>query len=231
MSINPLRSGMPVVGPNGLISAQFQRWVTELIAELESTVFPVGMVGSTFSATEPSGWKFLNGQALDQDDFAELYAVIGNTFGGTSTTFNLPDLTDKGLIGAGTISLKGTGGSNSLTLTVAQLPAHSHAVTDAGHTHGVTDAGHSHGVTDPGHDHTDETTGSEGVQSGAGATVADYDAAGATSSDTTGITVDSATTGLTVDSAATGISVDSTGSGDAIDTTPASIGVNWMIKT
>ncbi|MFP3798429.1 hypothetical protein [Paraburkholderia sp. SIMBA_027] len=70
---------------------------------------------------------------------------------GTSGTI---DLTNKFVLGAGkTVTQGATGGSHTTTLSVANLPAHSHGIVDSGHSHGITDRGHSHGVTDNGHAH------------------------------------------------------------------------------
>jgi microcystin-dependent protein len=62
-----------------------------------------------------------------------------------------PDLRDKFIIGAGsTYAPAATGGSSTVTLIEANLPAHSHSLTGAsaaaagGHTHSVSDAGHYH---------------------------------------------------------------------------------------
>lgn len=48
------------------------------------------------------------------------------------------------------------GGSATVTLTAAMIPAHTHSVTDPGHTHGASQAAHSHTITifDPGHAHS-----------------------------------------------------------------------------
>ncbi len=40
----------------------------------------------------PMGWAFCNGQQLYVQQNTALYAVIGNTYGGNQTVFNLPDL-------------------------------------------------------------------------------------------------------------------------------------------
>jgi len=50
-----------------------------------------------------------------------------------------PDLRDRFIVGAGnTHAVGATGGANSVTLTVAQMPAHNHSITDPGHRHSVT---------------------------------------------------------------------------------------------
>lgn len=194
----------------------FLRWLDLALRrtnELNNSRAPTGAVVATLGATEPeSGWLLCNGQAVSKTDYADLYAVVGDTYGSTALTFNLPDLAGRTMIGADSIALKAFGGSNSITLTTAQLPAHSH---------GIIDTGHSHGVTDPGHTHSAAAVDAGTAEADAGSPV-DGATAGTTGSATTGVTVNSATTGITVDS---------TGSGDAVDITPAAVGVNWLIKT
>lgn len=69
-------------------------------------------------------------------------------------TYGTPDLTNKFILGAGkTVSYAQQGGSFTTSLSVANLPAHAHAVTDNGHAHNVSDGGHSHSVSDGGHAH------------------------------------------------------------------------------
>ncbi|MDN2696389.1 tail fiber protein [Janthinobacterium sp. SUN073] len=60
-----------------------------------------------------------------------LYSLIGITYGGTgTTTFKLPDLRGRFMVGADGVNyLSGaTGGKNAITLTVAQLPPHAFAL-------------------------------------------------------------------------------------------------------
>lgn len=209
MTFEPLRPGFRITDGDGRVSPEFLRKWEEVRNSVAG--FPVGTLAGTMVATEPAGWLLCNGQTLKKDRYAALYAVVGDTFGSTATTFDLPNLQDRALVGQGAISLKGTGGNNSITLTVAQLPAHSHSVTDAGHSHGVTDAGHTH---------------STGVKNATADAQAGSDVHSAIDG-TTG----SATTGVSVSSATTGISVDSTGSGDAVDITPKAMGINWIIKS
>ena len=221
-----------------------------LITYLKDYLVPVGSVISKLSDTVPSdAWLKIEGQTLSKTDYDELYAELGGAFGETTTTFNLPNMDSAYLTGAASAAEIGTViGGNTKTLTVAQLPSHSHTVTDAGHTHTFTGTPHTHtftgtphthGVTDAGHDHTDETNGSQGATSGSDFDAAVYDAAGNTSTDTTGITIDNETAGGTNSletaggtnaSATTGVSVDNTGSGDAVDVRPRSIPVFYFIK-
>jgi hypothetical protein len=115
----------------------------------------------------PTGYLLCNGQAVSRTSYAALFAAMGTVHGGGdgSTTFNLPNLTDRFVVGVspgGSYGVAGQGGSTTQTttvsvashvLTIAEIPSHSHVISDPGHTHGVWDPGHGHGVDDPGHHH------------------------------------------------------------------------------
>lgn len=85
----------------------------------------------------PSDTRLLicDGSSLDSADYPELYALIGLTYGGSGATdFLLPDLRGKVAIGeSGSHALAATGGAETVTLTTAEMPSHTH--TDVGHTH------------------------------------------------------------------------------------------------
>src|SRR6266487_757181 len=77
----------------------------------------------------PAGWMFCEGQLLPISENETLFNLIGTTYGGDGqSTFALPDL--RGRIplhfGNGFI-LAETGGAETVTLTTAQIAAHSHA--------------------------------------------------------------------------------------------------------
>jgi len=220
----------------------------ELIAAIRLILPPTGTIAPTLSTVDAGdGWKVCDGRALIKAEFPTLYGILGATYGETATTFNLPDLRGRAILGAGGdpgFALLAYAGAAAVTLTVDQMPSHSHAVTDPGHTHtftgtphdhAVTDPGHVHTVTDPGHTHAAAaatTTGTAGTDAGG--------AAGNTGSATTGITVDSATTGLTVDeetaggtnsTETTGITIADTGGDQPFDIIPPVVAVNWIIRT
>lgn len=63
---------------------------------------PIGTISPFGGATAPTGWLLCQGQAVSRATYAELFAVIGTSFGegDESTTFNIPDLreaTTKGI--------------------------------------------------------------------------------------------------------------------------------------
>lgn len=76
---------------------------------------PVGSISAFGGSAAPSGWLLCQGQAVSRTTYAELFSVIGTSFGAGdgSTTFNVPDLRGEFLRGAGTNSHanQGNGGS------------------------------------------------------------------------------------------------------------------------
>jgi microcystin-dependent protein len=89
----------------------------------------------------PVGWEFCSGQLLPISENETLFQLIGTTYGGDGeSTFALPNLQSRiplhfGTGGEGTYILAETGGVESVTLTVSQIPAHTHpmlASTDPG---------------------------------------------------------------------------------------------------
>ncbi len=90
----------------------------------------------------PSGWMFCDGQLLAISENETLFQLIGTTYGGDGqSTFALPNLQSRIPIHAGsgpggvTRVLAEMAGVESVTLTVQQIPAHSHqmvASTDQG---------------------------------------------------------------------------------------------------
>jgi microcystin-dependent protein len=83
----------------------------------------------------PAGWMFCEGQLLPISEYETLFNLIGTTYGGDGeSTFALADLRGRIPIHNGNgYNLAETGGAEEVTLTVNQIPAHSHplvATTD-----------------------------------------------------------------------------------------------------
>ena len=78
----------------------------------------------------PAGWEFCEGQLLPISENETLFQLIGTTYGGDGeSTFALPDLRGRIPIHQGNgFILAETGGAEEITLTVNQIPAHTHAV-------------------------------------------------------------------------------------------------------
>ena len=76
----------------------------------------------------PAGWMFCEGQLLPISEYETLFNLIGTTYGGDGqSTFALPDLRGRIPLHFGNgFTLAETGGVETITLTVSQIPAHSH---------------------------------------------------------------------------------------------------------
>src|SRR5271155_3610803 len=98
----------------------------------EAFLGEIRMFGFTFV---PQGWAMCNGQLLPISQNTALFSLLGTTYGGDGvSTFALPNLQSRVPIhqGQGT-SLSPyvpgqTGGAESVTLTLSQIPAHFHPV-------------------------------------------------------------------------------------------------------
>jgi microcystin-dependent protein len=82
----------------------------------------------------PSGWALCNGQILAIAQYDLLYNLLGTTYGGDGvTTFALPDLRSRVPVhwgqapGLSNYTLGEVAGNETVTLTVTQLPVHTHA--------------------------------------------------------------------------------------------------------
>ena len=105
---------------------------------LGSFLVPTGSIIMWPSNTIPSDWQLCDGSAILRSTYATLYGVIGTTFGAGNgtTTFNLPNYTDRMPRGVGAAALGGIGGSAD-----AIVVSHTHTATST-----VTDPGHLHDV-------------------------------------------------------------------------------------
>lgn len=81
----------------------------------------------------PRGWAFCNGNLMAISQWQALYSLVGTTYGGDGrTTFALPDLRGRSIVhvgqspGLSNITWGQKSGLEQLTLTPANLPAHTH---------------------------------------------------------------------------------------------------------
>lgn len=87
----------------------------------------IRMFGGNFA---PADWAFCNGQLLPIAQYDALFALIGTTYGGDGqTTFALPDLQGRIPVHIGPGFVQGQkSGEENHTLTINEIPSHSHAV-------------------------------------------------------------------------------------------------------
>lgn len=97
----------------------------------------LGQIAEFAGNFAPSGWAFADGQLLSIAANTALFSILGTQYGGNGTTnFALPDLEGRTAIGTGLSGgvdyLTGEAfGADATTLTVADLPAHDHALPAA----------------------------------------------------------------------------------------------------
>ena len=105
---------------------------------------PTATIVPWSDSSVPSGFLECNGQAVSQSTYANLFAIIGTTYGDPGGgNFNVPDLQDNVPVGkSNNKALASTGGANTVastgnvagstanaTLATAQLASHLHGVT------------------------------------------------------------------------------------------------------
>ncbi len=91
------------------------------------------------------GWLVCDGRAISRTTYSALFALIGTTFGNGDnvTTFNLPDARGRIPLGAQSSSgtnyycVGNTGGAETHTLTVGEIPSHDHSSNAVGTTIGL----------------------------------------------------------------------------------------------
>ena len=91
-------------------------------------VMPVGCVIPFAGAAAPTGWLLCQGQAISRTTYAQLFSVIGTTYGSGdgSTTFNLPDMRGRVAVGSDANSIGTQRGEMTHKLTLSEIPSHSH---------------------------------------------------------------------------------------------------------
>jgi len=133
--------------------------------------FPTGMVVPYAGANAPAGWLLCDGAAVSRATYSALHALLADAAGVASypygagngtTTFNTPDLRGRMPLGkdnmggssanrvvaAAADAIGSTAGAETVTLTTAEMPSHTH-VQNA-HTH--TQVSHKHsGVSGTGY--------------------------------------------------------------------------------
>ena len=81
------------------------------------SVIPTGMIAPFSSPNLPVGWVLCDGSEVDRIIYAALFSVTGTIWGAGdgTTTFNLPNLADRFLVGAGMLSFASRGGNIPIT--------------------------------------------------------------------------------------------------------------------
>ena len=100
-------------------------------------LIPAGSIIQSAAINVPDGWLDCIGQSLTVSVYNNLFNAISYTYGGSGLSFNLPDMRGRVGVGAGdgpgaALSLKtlgATGGEENHTLSIGEMPSHSHSLT------------------------------------------------------------------------------------------------------
>ena len=109
---------------------------------------PIGAVIPFAGATAPSGWLLCNGQLLNTTTYSALHAVLLYSYGGSGSSFGVPDL--RGRVVAGfdnmggssisrlsssswTTTMNGSGGAPTHQLSSGEMPSHFHSTVAYGY--------------------------------------------------------------------------------------------------
>lgn len=96
--------------------------------------FYLGAINAMAINFAPYGWMTCQGQIVSIQQYAAVFSLLGTNFGGNGTsTFGLPDLQGRMIVGQGHNTATNQnyvvgqkGGTATVTLTVANLPSHNH---------------------------------------------------------------------------------------------------------
>lgn len=175
--LNPVVSsgaGVPEAPTDGQVyGRQNSAWVT--LGQVIPTGVMLDFAGTT--ASVPTGFLACDGTSYSTTGtYAALFGVIGYNWGGSGTSFNVPDFRGKTAIGSGTGTYTGatnrvlaaTGGEELHALVVGETAVHNHAIATGqfSHSHSIA-AGqfshnhaiaagqfsHTHSASDSGHTH------------------------------------------------------------------------------
>ncbi|NES68869.1 MAG: tail fiber protein, partial [Okeania sp. SIO2D1] len=122
-------------------------------------VVPVGTIVAYAASSAPEGWLLCDGKSVSTSKYSDLYEVIGTTYGGSNSNFNLPNLQGRVPVGYDetvhyyeyekdanskkviTIypfkDLGKAEGEVRHELSEGEMPKHAHGIKDDGHIHQI----------------------------------------------------------------------------------------------
>jgi len=200
---------------NFYYDSSMQAW--RALAAATVSQIPSGVISQFAGSIAPGGYLLCTGQSLNRSDYPDLFSVIGYQYGGSGTAFSIPNLENRVPVGKGLDTefnvLGEIGGAKTATLSVAQMPSHTHTQDSHNHTQNTHEHGIYLGTTQLAFGNTTATAGSAyGGMYGPASNGFKASGAVATNQDTTATN-------------------QSAGSGQAHDNLQPYIVLNYIIKT
>lgn len=194
-----------------------------LVTNSANSYLPAGAIQVFAMSAIPTGWLECNGDTVSRTTYANLFSVIGTTYGAGNgtTTFKLPDLRGEFIRGWDNGRSVDPGRGFGTAQSGANAP-HNHTLIDPGHIH--AQAAHAHGVTDPGHTHQYYRDPAFGGSQGGTALAQQMDVSTVTGSSPTGISIQTAQPAI--QSEKTGITVAQEGT----EARPRNVAMIYCIK-
>jgi len=123
------------------------------VKDVTGYLAPVGTITMFAGSAAPDGWLICDGSSVSATTYADLYSVIGTTYGGSSSNFYLPNLKGRVPVArdpadASFNAVGNHGGEKTHALTANEMPSHMHTV-DPPSTYTNTTGNHSHTYTQP----------------------------------------------------------------------------------
>lgn len=108
-----------------------------------NTDFPVGSIVAIPSIVSSNSnyleWLLCDGSSVSKTEYSNLYTVIGDIYGSTTTNFNIPDLSSYTIKGCDTDSELDDSTTISTTASLSNYLSHTHSINDATSGSGTSD--------------------------------------------------------------------------------------------
>ena len=132
-----LSDGIALVGIRSIVSGvPIANYNTDIITLVDKTGERTNQSGfgqPYFGTSLPSGWLWCDGSSYSKEAYPLLFAAIGYTYGGSGDTFKVPQMAGQVPVGIGGplgLTLGQETGEVTHTLTVPEIPAHTHTIGD-----------------------------------------------------------------------------------------------------